>query len=117
MGEFEEALRENPDHIDAINNIAMQYAQDGRYADALNLLRRGEQLWPRHFTTRYNIGYVLLRMNLARRKRKSSFLASPLAIDSDHDGAALQPRCRGSDAATRGKIRRRDSGVARSACG
>jgi protein O-mannosyl-transferase len=85
MGEFEEALRENPDHIDAINNIAMQYAQDGRYADALNLLRRGEQLWPRHFTTRYNIGYVLLRMN--RPTEAEVELRAALAIDSDHDQA------------------------------
>jgi tetratricopeptide (TPR) repeat protein len=58
---YEEVLKLNPEHVGALNALAVIYAQSGRTNEALTLFARASSLAPGAAHVRNNAGYALLR--------------------------------------------------------
>ncbi|MFQ3594303.1 MAG: tetratricopeptide repeat protein [Gemmataceae bacterium] len=62
IGQFQLALRLQPDHAQALLGLAATYLALGRDPDAVNPLRHYLRLHPDHFLIRWHLAEVLLRL-------------------------------------------------------
>ena len=73
------ALEDRPDHLGALDQLAMTRYGQGRYEEALDLYRKYVAIKPDHAIMRSNIGLVLYRMGRIDEARES--LERALALD------------------------------------
>jgi tetratricopeptide (TPR) repeat protein len=61
------ALKYEPDHYDALSNLAAVYQNQGRSLDALNLLERAKKLYPKDPILLNNLAFTLVHQGRTRK--------------------------------------------------
>ncbi len=80
-GYYELTLQDQPNHVGALDRLAMTRYKQNRLAEALGLYRKYAALEPDHAITRGNIGLVLYQMGRVDEARES--LERALALDPE----------------------------------
>lgn len=64
---YKKVLKYEPDHYDALCNLAAVYQNEGRSVDALNLLERAKSIYPNDPILLNNLAYTLVHMGRSRK--------------------------------------------------
>ncbi|EGW38066.1 tetratricopeptide repeat protein [Desulfosporosinus sp. OT] len=75
-------LKYEPDHYDSINNLAAVYQNEGRSQDALNLLERAKNIYPKDPILLNNIAFTLV--HLGRTRKAEEYYREALELVPNH---------------------------------
>jgi len=101
---FQEALRQNPDHLIALDNLANAYRQQKRWDEARGVLERAVRVSPQDPEANYSLGMVFAQLDDAER----AFVYLRRALDS----RPLYPEALNNLGVLYLRTRRRDEAVA-----
>jgi tetratricopeptide (TPR) repeat protein len=76
------ALKYEPDHYDALCNLAAVYQNQGRSQEALNLLERAQTIYPRDPILINNLAYTLV--HLGRTRKAADYYREALELVPNH---------------------------------
>ena len=79
---YELVLKHEPDHYDAICNLAAVYQNQGRSIEALNLLERAQNIYPNDAVLLNNLAYTFVHLGRTRRAIENYHSALKLAPDN-----------------------------------
>ena len=79
---YELVLKHEPDHYDALCNLAAVYQNQGRSIEALNLLERAQNIYPNDAVLLNNLAYTLVHLGRTRRAIETYHSALKLAPDN-----------------------------------
>lgn len=79
---YEFALKYEPDHYDALSNLAAVYQNQGRSQEALNLLERAKNIYPNDPILLNNLAYTLV--HLGRTRKAAEYYREALALAPNH---------------------------------
>ncbi len=79
---YELVLKHEPDHYDALCNLAAVYQNQGRSIEALNLLERALNIYPNDAVLLNNLAYTLVHLGRTRRAIETYHSALKLAPDN-----------------------------------
>ena len=89
---YEEALKLTPDHVGALNALAVIYAQSDRTDEAIQLFARASSLAPGAAHVRNNTGYALLRagrLDEAELALKQAIALDPSSLQTQQNLALV----------------------------
>jgi tetratricopeptide (TPR) repeat protein len=84
---YQDALRQEPQRIDARSNLGAAFVRLGRYEEAVREYRRALEIDPRHAGVRFNLALALYKSALVPDAAKE--LEQVLTIDPQHTAALL----------------------------
>ena len=79
---YELVLKHEPDHYDALCNLAAVFQNQGRSIEALNLLERAHNINPNDAVLLNNLAYTLVHLGRTRRASETYHSALKLAPDN-----------------------------------
>jgi Tfp pilus assembly protein PilF len=79
---YELVLKHEPDHYDALCNLAAVYQNQGRSIEALNLLERAYNIYPNDAILLNNMAYTLVHLGRTRKAIETYYSALKLAPDN-----------------------------------
>ncbi len=79
---YELVLKHEPDHFDALSNLAAVYQNQDRSLEALNLLERAHSVHPNDPILLNNMGYTLV--HLGRTRKATEYYQAALRLAPDH---------------------------------
>ena len=83
MRAFKEAIRMNPELVEAYVSLGIMYRETGKEQEALQVFQKAVRINPSHALAHYNLGEIYLEMRL-KKKAKAAFIK---AIDLKPDFA------------------------------